>query len=57
MDVLDDKTERQLADAMLPELAKAMNEVKCARQDLDKATGRLSFLLLVVNNLINRQKD
>lgn len=56
MDVLD-KSDKDLIDAMLPELAKAMSEIRCARSDLEKATNRMSFLLLLVNTMINRRKD
>lgn len=57
MDILDQKTNDDLLKSLLAELAKANNELKCARQDLDKATSRLGFLLVVTNTLINRQKD
>ena len=56
MDLLDNKRESDLLDAMLPEIAKAQNEIRCARRDLEKATNRLSFILLIVNKLINRQE-
>lgn len=57
MNILDQKTDKQLEQSLLAEVAKASNEIKCARQDLDKATSRLGFLLVVINELINRQKD
>ena len=57
MDVLQDKTEDDLVKSMLAEVAKASNEIKCARQDLDKATNRLNFTLVIINELINRQGD
>lgn len=57
MKILDTKTDKELEESLLAEVAKASNEIKCARQDLDKATSRLSFLLVVINKLINRQKD
>lgn len=57
MNILDQKTERELTQSLLAEVAKASNEIKCARQDLDKATNRLSFLLVVINELIKRPKD
>jgi len=56
MDVLD-KSSDDLVEAMLPELAKAMSELRCAKQDLEKATNRMSFILLLVNTVINRKKD
>lgn len=57
MDILDQKTDDELMRSLLAELAKSNNELKCARQDLEKATGRLSFVIAVANKLINRQKD
>jgi hypothetical protein len=57
MDLLDSKTDKELLESLLAELAKANNEVKCARTDLDKATNRMRFLILLSNTLIERQKD
>lgn len=57
MDILDQKTSDELLKSLLAELAKANNELRCARNDLDKASSRISFLLVVTNTLINRQKD
>lgn len=57
MNMLDQKTDKELEQSLLAEAAKAAAEIKCARADLDKAANRLSFLLVVINTLINRQKD
>lgn len=57
MDVLSDKDSDDLLKSMLAEVAKASNELKCARADLDKATNRLNFTLVLVNELINRKED
>jgi len=56
MDLLDNKRDEDLLDALLPEIAKAQNEIRCARRDLEKATNRISFILLIVNKLINRKR-
>jgi hypothetical protein len=56
MDVLDNKSDKDLLDSMIPEVAKAMNEIRCARRDLDKAVSRVSFLLVIINEMINRQE-
>jgi hypothetical protein len=56
MEVLDSKTEGELLKSMLAEMAKAQNELRCLRNDLDKAQGRLSFLLAVINSLIKRRE-
>jgi hypothetical protein len=57
MDFLDSKTTEELHLSVLAELAKTSNELKCAKGDLEKIASRLSFLLAITNNLINRQKD
>ena len=57
MDILDQKDDGELLKSLLAELAKANNELKCARNDLDKATSRIGFLLVITNTLINRKKD
>jgi len=57
MDILDQKTDDELLRSLLAEVAKTSNELKCAKQDLEKITGRLSFALAVINKLINRQGD
>lgn len=56
-DMLDNKTQDELLRSMLAEVAKASNELACARRDLDKAKTRLNFLVVIANQLINRQED
>ena len=57
MDILDSKTDKQLLESLIAEIAKATNEIKCARGDIDKAQGRIKFLLVLAHTLIERQKD
>lgn len=57
MTPIDDKTDSELMRSLLAEVAKAKNELKCAREDLDKASGRLAFALLLINTLIERDSD
>jgi hypothetical protein len=57
MDILDTKTDDELLVSLLAELAKARNELACAQRDLNKATSRIGFLLVIVNTLIDRTKD
>lgn len=57
MDILDSKTDQQLLQSMIAEIAKATNEIRCARGDIDKAQGRIKFLLVLANTLIERHKD
>lgn len=57
MDIIDNKTDRELLESLLAEIAKAKNELRCARGDLDKAQSRIGFLIVLANELINRQGD
>jgi hypothetical protein len=57
MDVLDKKTDKELLQSLIAETAKAQNELKCARSDVEKAQSRIRFLLVVANTLIERQGD
>lgn len=57
MEILDNKSDLELLQSLLGELAKANNEIKCAQADLIKAQNRMKFLLLLANILIDRQKD
>jgi hypothetical protein len=57
MDILDTKSDKELLSSALAELAKTSNELKCAKQDIEKITSRLGFLLVLTNKLINRQGD
>ena len=57
MDILDQKTDEELLRSLIAELAKAKNELQCARGDIDKITSRIGFLLAITNTLINRTKD
>lgn len=57
MQILDNKTDPELLSSLLAETAKASAELRCAQADLVKAQSRLSFVLAVVNTLINRKED
>jgi hypothetical protein len=57
MDILDSKTDKELLQSLIAEIAKATNEIRCARGDIDKAQGRIKFLLVVAHTLMNRQGD
>lgn len=57
MDILDTKTDKELLQSLVAEIAKATNEIKCAKADIDKAQGRIKFLLVLAHTLIDRQGD
>lgn len=57
MELLDKKTDRELLASQVGELAKATNELRCAKGDLDKIQNRLNFSLVLLNEMINRKGD
>ena len=54
MDVINTKTDEELLQSLLSEIAKSRNEVNCAMKDLNKANSRLGFLLVLANSLMDR---
>lgn len=56
-DLIDNKSESELLNSMLAEIAKSSNEISCARADITKAQSRLQFLVVLANKLIDRKKD
>jgi len=57
MDVIDDKSDKELLESLIAEVAKASNEIKCARGDIEKAQSRIRFINMVLHTLIDRQGD
>jgi hypothetical protein len=57
MQILNSKSTSELLRSLLAEAAKARNELTCAEADIKKAQGRIGFLLVLTNELIDRQKD
>jgi hypothetical protein len=53
---IDSKTSEDLLRSLLAEIAKATNELRCARGDIEKAQSRLQFTVAVLNELIQRQE-
>lgn len=56
MDIIDNKSDKELLESLVAEIAKATNELRCARGDIDKAQSRIKFLLVVAHTLIERQE-
>jgi len=54
MQILNTLSKKELAQTILAEVAKTKNEIKCAENDLKKANSRLSFLIVLANELIQR---
>lgn len=56
MSVIDSKSTQELQRSLLAEIAKATNELKCARGDVEKAQSRLQFAVAVLNEMIQRKE-
>jgi hypothetical protein len=57
MDVIDNKNDKELLQSLVAEVAKASNELRCAKGDIEKAQNRIRFINLVLHTLIDRQGD
>ena len=53
-DLIENKTELELAQSLLAEAAKSRNELNCAAADIQKAQSRISFMIVLANRLIER---
>lgn len=54
MEIWDRHTTKEVLKSMETEIAKAQNEIRCARADVEKASKRLAFCLSAVHNLKDR---
>jgi hypothetical protein len=52
---LEDYNNRDLLKSLEAECAKALNEIKTAQNDIDKANSRLRFILAVIHILKQRE--
>ena len=50
----NDVPRNAMMESLIAEVAKAMNEIRHAQDDLDKADSRLRFILAAIHNLKNR---
>ena len=57
MDVLDNKSQKELLQSLLGSVAKAQNEIRSAEADLQKAIKRNQFNIMLINKMIEREKD
>lgn len=57
MDILHAKTHNEVLRSLLAETAKAMNEIRCSRTDLQKANNRLTFAIAAINELLDRKEQ
>lgn len=56
MDLLDRTSDVDLFRSLLAEAAKELNELNCAKADIDKAISRNRFIIVLMNKLIERHK-
>lgn len=54
MDILDTKTNDELLQSLLSEVAKSNSEIRTAQADIDKAQRRIKFCVVLANKLIDR---
>lgn len=57
MDVVSKKTDNEIYQSLVAEIAKSSHELKCLRKDAEKIASRLSFLTVLANELISREGD
>ena len=57
MNIIENKTNNELYESLLAEVAKAKHEINCARGDIEKANNRLSFTIMLINKLVERSTD
>lgn len=55
MDLLKHKSDQELLESILAEIAKSTNEIRCASGDIQKANGRMTFAIAAINELLNRK--
>lgn len=54
--IVESLTTKEALTSALESAAKSQNELRCAQADLRKAEGRVSFIILVLNTLIENHK-
>jgi hypothetical protein len=54
MQIWKDKTVSEILQSMEAEIAKAKNELSCAEGDIQKAKGRITFIISAIHNLNSR---
>ncbi len=54
MKIWNDHTIQEILKSIEMEIAKAQNEVKCAKADVEKASNRLAFVSSAIQHLNNK---
>jgi len=53
--IFDDKTQEEILQSLIAEAAKAVAEIRCAKNDLAQADTRLKFLLSALNHTKDKE--
>ncbi len=56
-DLIDSKTDEELYQSIIAESAKASAELRSATHDIEKASNRIKFILMLAHKLKDRKKD
>ena len=54
MQIWNKHTTSEVLKSMEMEIAKAQNEIRCAKADVEKASNRIAFCLTAIHDLKNR---
>tara|TARA_R110000796_G_scaffold104919_2_gene214895 strand:- start:256 stop:432 length:177 start_codon:yes stop_codon:yes gene_type:complete len=54
MQIWETKTIPEILKSIEAEIAKAQNELRCAKADVEKASNRIAFTLSAIHNLNDR---
>lgn len=57
MDVIENKSRKQILQSIQADIAKAKNEVRCAQKDLGTVYSRLEFNALLITKLLEREEQ
>ena len=57
MEIWSRHTIQEILKSMETEIAKAQNEIRCARADVEKASNRIAFCLTAIHDLKNRDLE
>lgn len=55
MDLLKHKSDQEILESILAEIAKSTNEIRCAQGDISKASSRMTFAIAALHELLNRK--
>jgi hypothetical protein len=56
-DLIDSKSDDELYQSIIAESAKASAELRSATSDIEKASNRIKFVLMLAHKLKDRKKD